>query len=58
MSQQTENQLDVDHSAIKRCLIDAYSRCSAAEQEGAACVASFWNGYIRAMQHVLEMENE
>ena len=58
MNQQSEEQLDVGRAAIKRCLIDAYNRCSTAEQEGAACVASFWNGYIRAMQHVLEMEDE
>jgi hypothetical protein len=58
MSQQSEEQLDVDRAAIKRCLIDAHRRRNTAEQEGAACVASYWNGYIRAMQHVLEMEGE
>ena len=54
----SEQQLDVSRKAVKGLLIDAYKRCQAAEDEGARCVASYWGGYIRALQHVLEMENE
>jgi hypothetical protein len=54
----SEQQVDVSRNAIKGLLIDAYKRCQAAEDEGARCVASYWGGYIRALQHVLEMENE
>jgi hypothetical protein len=54
----SELPIDVSKEAIKRCLIDAYKRCQQAEDEGARCVSSYWNGYIRALQHVLEMENE
>lgn len=54
----SELPIDVSRDAIKRCLIDAYKRCQTAEDEGARCVSSYWNGYIRALQHVLEMEHE
>ena len=54
----SELPIDVSRDAIKRCLIDAYKRCQAAEDEGARCISSYWNGYIRALQHVLEMEHE
>ena len=54
----SEQLIDVSKEAIKRCLIDAYQRCQQAEDEGARCDSSYWGGYIRALQHVLEMEHE
>lgn len=54
----SEQPIDVSKAAVKGLLIDAYKRCQAAEDEGARCVSSYWGGYIRALQHVLEMEHE
>lgn len=54
----SEQQVDVSRKAIKGLLIDAYKRCQVAEDQGAHCSASYEYGYIRALQHVLEMENE
>jgi hypothetical protein len=54
----SEQQVDVSRKAIKGLLIDAYKRCQVAEDQGAHCSASYEYGYIRALQHILEMENE
>lgn len=57
-SAMSEQLIEVSHEAVKRLLIDAYKRSQVAEEENARCVSSYWNGYIRALQHVLEMEHE
>ncbi len=53
-----ERQLDVTVGTIKRLLIMAYDGYNAAEKDGARNAASYWDGYIRALQHVLEQEHE
>jgi len=53
-----ERQLDVTLGSIKRSLemaVEQYNECM---KNGHVASSSFWNGYIRAMQHVLEMENQ
>jgi hypothetical protein len=59
-SNQTDDntQLDVSVGLCKRLLIDAYSRYNEAVKTGAHHVASYWDGYIRGIQHVLEAQNE
>ena len=53
-----EIQLDVTVGACKRLLEQAYTRYNDAVVGGAASVASYWDGYIRACTHVIEAENE
>jgi hypothetical protein len=53
-----ERQIDVSLGAIKRSLEWAYQQYNECEKAGYSSSASYWNGYIRAMQHVLEMENQ
>jgi hypothetical protein len=53
-----DRQIDVSLGAIKRSLEWAYKQCNDCEKAGYSSSASYWNGYIRAMQHVLEMENQ
>lgn len=36
----------------------AMKRCSEAEDEGANYVSTWWGGYARALEEVLEMENQ
>jgi hypothetical protein len=51
-------QVDVTVGLCKRLLIDAYRRYNEATKDGAHHVASYWDGYIRGIQHVLEAQNE
>lgn len=53
-----EKKLDVTVGTIKRLLIDAYARYNDGVKDGAHYVSSYWDGYIRALQHVLEQEAE
>lgn len=53
-----ERQVDVTVGTIKRLLIMAYDGYNSAEKEGAQRAAAYWDGYIRALQHVLEQERE
>jgi hypothetical protein len=53
-----EIQLDVTVGACKRLLEQAYTRYNDAVVGGAASVASYWDGYIRGIQHVLAMQEE
>jgi hypothetical protein len=53
-----ERQLDVTVGTIKRLLIMAYDGYNAAEKGDAKRAAAYWDGYIRALQHVLEQEHE
>jgi len=43
---------------IKRLLEDAYGHYNQAIMSDAKHVASYWDGYIRACQHILEAERE
>jgi hypothetical protein len=53
-----EQLLDTTVGACKRLLIMAYSNYNKAAQDNAHCVASYWDGYIRGIQHVLESQGE
>jgi hypothetical protein len=53
----TERNLDVSVTAIKSLLIDAYSRYEQAFRAGDPD-QRYWDGYIRALHHVLEMEGQ
>lgn len=53
-----ERQLDVSVGTIKRMLIMAYDGYNEAMKDEAKRAAAYWDGYIRALQHVLEQENE
>jgi hypothetical protein len=51
--------LDVERTAVKRLLVDAYRHYdNAISRERGDYTAGYFNGYIRALQHILEMENE
>lgn len=51
-------QIDVSVGTIKRMLIDAYEKSTEGQRSGAGYVAAYWDGYIRALQHVLEAQEE
>ena len=53
----TERNLDVSVSSIKSLLIDAYSKYDKAFGAGDPD-QRYWDGYIRALHHVLEMEGQ
>ena len=53
-----ERQLDVTAGTVKRMLIAAYEQYNEAAKGNASYVTSYWDGYIRALQHVFEQENE
>ena len=57
-SDSLERQLDVSVNSIKRSLEMAFEQYNECMKNGHVASSSFWNGYIRAMQHVLEMEHE
>ena len=52
-----DRQLDVSILAIKQLLIDAYSSYDKAFKNGDP-EQRYWDGYIRALHHVIEMEDE
>lgn len=53
-----DRQLDVTIGVIKRLKIFAYRQYNQAVKDGAIVVGSYWDGYIRALSHVIEAENE
>ena len=53
-----ERQVDVTVGTIKRMLIEGYDRYNDGMKTGAHYVSAYWDGYIRALQHVLEQENQ
>ena len=53
----TERNLDVSVSSIKSLLIDAYAKYEKAFRAG-DLDQRYWDGYIRALHHVLEMEGQ
>ena len=57
-SSSDEVQVDATVGGCKRLLVQAYSRYNDAVTSGAISIASYWDGYIRGIQHVLEMQEE
>lgn len=53
-----ERQLDVTVEAVKRLLIWAYENYDAAHKEQTVREQMYWDGYIRALHHVMEAEDE
>ena len=53
-----ERQLDVTVEAVKRLLIWAHENYNAAFKERAVKEQMYWDGYIRALHHVMEAEDE
>ena len=53
-----ERQLDVTIGAIKQLKIFAFRQYNQAVKDGAHVVSSYWDGYIRALGHVIEAETE
>ena len=53
-----DRQLDVTIGAIKQLKIFAYRQYNHAIKDGAHVVSSYWDGYIRALGHVIEAETE
>lgn len=49
--------LDVERSAVVRLIETAKQRCQQAE-EAESFAAPWWQGYLRALEQVLEMEDE
>lgn len=52
-----DRQLDVSIIAIKQLLIDAYTSYERAFRNGDP-EQRYWDGYIRALHHVIEMEGQ
>jgi len=52
-----ESRLDVSVEAVKGLLIDAYNRYEKNFQDSKA-EQFYWDGYIRALHHVLEMNGQ
>lgn len=53
-----ERQLEVTVAAVKRLLIDGYGRYNEGQKTGAHYVSAYWDGYIRALQHVIELDGQ
>jgi hypothetical protein len=53
-----EHQIDVTVGTAKRLLIMAYSEYNEAVKDGAQHRISWWDGYIRGIQHILEAQHE
>lgn len=53
-----DRPLDLSLMVIKRLLENAYGYYNDAMMSDAKHVASYWDGYIRACQHILEAEKE
>lgn len=50
--------LDTTVGACKKLLLMAYDNYNKAMRDNAHCAASYWDGYIRGIQHVLESQEE
>ena len=53
----SERQLDVSVEAVKRLLINSYTMYEQAFRNGDPD-QRYWDGYIRALHHVIEMEDQ
>jgi hypothetical protein len=53
-----ERQLDVSAGAVKRLILDGMERYNEAVKSGYKYGEAYYDGYIRALKHVLEAENE
>jgi len=53
-----ERQLDVTVGVIKRLILLGYDRYEEAIKSGYKYGEAYHDGYIRALKHVLEAENE
>lgn len=53
-----DRQLDVNVGVIKRLKIMALEHYNDSMVSGASAIATYWDGYLRALSHVLEAENE
>lgn len=50
--------IDTTVGTAKRLLEMAYRHYNDATRDGAHSAASYWDGYIRGIQHVLEAQHE
>jgi hypothetical protein len=53
-----DRQLDLSLGVIKRLLEFAYAHYNDAYKHDAKHLVTYWDGYIRACQHILEAEKE
>lgn len=53
-----DRQLDLSIGVVKKLLLDAYDRYNEGMRDNAHYVASYWDGYIRALQHVIEADGQ
>jgi len=53
-----ETPIDVPKAAIERLLRTGLTHAYTSEKEGLASARTYWDGYCRALEHVLEMESE
>lgn len=53
-----DRRLDVSVGAVRGLLLFGYEQYNTAMKGGAANCATYWDGYIRGLQHVLEQEQE
>lgn len=56
MSKSRPAMLDVERAAVQRLLGDARHEASTIDASDVEYL--YWDGYCRALEHVLEMENE
>jgi len=54
---QQERTLDVSAPAVRRLLLDAHENSRSLDAES-HYARTYWDGYIRALETVIEMENE
>lgn len=54
----TEAPLDTTREAVVRLLRDAHRNYTEALEDGKTGTSSYWLGYMVALRHVLESENE
>ena len=58
MSEPTEQQLDVTVESCKRLLMWAYAQYEGAMKTDEKFVATYWDGYIRAIQEIISMDGQ
>lgn len=54
----SEQPLDVSMESCKRLLLMGYEHYDEAMKGDHKIVASYWDGYIRAIQHIIEMDGQ
>ena len=52
------DQLDVSRKAVRGLLLDAEHRYNAAFDMDDRALSLWWDGYMRAIYHILEMDGE